>query len=702
MSAHDEAVEFLRIASEADSFNRQEGLEDLKFRFGDQWPVQLQNSRKLEQRPMLTINEIDTYCRTVVNSIRQQRPRGKCHPVGNGSDVKIAEIITGIGRHIEVNSDADNAYDLAAEFAVTIGWGYFRLITKYIRDDSFDQDIYIQQVDNPFAVYVDPNSVLPDGSDMQKCLITDLMSKEAFRRHYPDADESPFREGASGDSRSVDWITKEDIRVAEYYHIEKTKDKLIKLSDPSLPPIWEDEMPSPAMLAKAGVTVIGERSSWRKKLKWAKVNGWQTLEEKTIPGRFIPVVPVYGVNILIDGKRRRMGMVRVAKDPQLMVNYWQTSITESIALAPKAKWLVAEGQIEGHETEWAQANNRAFPYLEYKTTDINGKEAPPPNRQQPEPPPAGMIQAASGASESMMRVLGMFDPVNGRHSGPKSGEAIRQETGQSEQSNYHFYDNLTRSIKHGWRIMLDYIPVVYDTQRVLRIIGDDGNASLVTVNEKKDEQGAEKVLNDVTVGDYDVIMDTGPGFNTKRQEGLVTFTELLKSPIGQEIGKIGADLIVRMMDVPGADVLADRLAAMNPLAQIDKTSDVPAAAQMKMKAMQQQIQQMQQMLQQAGIELKFRTGIEKMKQDGETERELIKLRGDAHERFITQAQKQHDTEVKAMSAQHIAEIKGVVDILTSNTEHGHRMREMLMQFEHEQTLKDNELEVKSNQKEMVQ
>lgn len=691
--SHEKAVEFLRIASEADSFNRQEGLEDLKFRFGDQWPVQLQNSRKIEQRPMFTVNEIDSYCRQVVNSIRQQRPRGRCHPVGDASDVKIAQVITGIGRHIEVMSDADNAYDLAAEFAVTIGWGYFRLRNDYIREDSFDQDIFIDQIDNPFTVYFDPNSVLPDGSDNTRCLISEYIAKKEFEQLYPNEDLSPFIEGASGDSRSVDWIQREDIRIAEYFEIEKKKDTLLRLSDGMT--LWKEELPPVGLLEKAQIRVVGERESWRKTVEWSKVYGGGTLEEKRLPGRYIPVIPVYGVNIVIDGKRRKMGMVRFGRDPQLMVNFWQTSITESIALAPKAKWLVAEGQIEGHETEWGQANNRAFPYLEYKTTDITGKEVPPPQRLQPEPPPAGMIEASIGASQAMQRVLGMFDPVNVKHSGPKSGEAIRAETGQSEQSNYHFYDNLTRSIKHAWRIILDYTPVVYDTQRVMRIIGDDGTPDLITINEKKDVEGAQKVLNDVTVGEYDVVMETGPGFNTKRQEGLANFIELLKSPIGQQIGQVGSDLIVRMMDAPGADVLADRLAAVNPLAQIDKKSDVPPEAQMKIKQLTQQLQQAQQLLQQAGLELKFKTNLALIKERGEDRREKMRIDESHQERVMATATKRHDVETRSETMLSVAEINAVKELLKEHVKNAHAVKEM----KHEAEQKDKELASKENQKE---
>jgi len=255
---------------------------------------------------MLSINETDSYCRQVINSIRQQRTRGRCHPVNDTADVKIAEVITGIGRHIEVNSDADNAYDLAAEFAVTNGWGYWRVLNDYVREDSFDQDIYIRQIENPFSVYFDPNSAQPDGSDADKVLITDLITKAEFRRLYPDSTEQPFREGASGDARTQDWITKHDIRIAEYFRISRKAAKLVKLSDGTV--LWENELPAPAVLAAVGVVVVGDRPSWKREVRWSKVSAFEELEHKVLPGRFIPVIPVYGVNILVDGKRRKFCM----------------------------------------------------------------------------------------------------------------------------------------------------------------------------------------------------------------------------------------------------------------------------------------------------------------------------------------------------------------------------------------------------------
>ena len=689
-----EAVDFLRLVSDADSRNRAEALEDLRFSLGDQWPVEIQNSRQLEARPCLTINETDTYIRQVCNQQRQQRPRGKAHAVNNSADEKIAEIITGIGRHIENISDADHAYDVAFEHSVRMGWGYFRIVTDYVREDSFDQEIYIQSVLNPFTVYYDPNATMPDGSDAEKCLITDLVPRETFRRLYPDADESQFNERATGDS-TTDWITKEDIRIAEYFRVEKSKQKLIMLSDGIT--AWQDELPPNEMLAAANVKVIGEREAWRRKVNWYKVTAFNILEQKEWAGRYIPVIPVYGSQVIIDGRLMRYGMVRNAKDPQRMLNFWETSITESIALAPKAKWLIAEGQDEGYENDFAQANIKAAAVLRYKRTDVNGQPADPPQRIAPEMPPAGAIQAAMGSYQNLQRVLGVFDPAI-QSNGNKSGKALNAEQQQSDMSTFHYYDNLTRSIKYGWRQILDLIPKVYDAKRVMRIIGEDGKGSLVTINDK---QATGEVLNDVTVGQYNVVMDVGPGYNSKRQETLATFQGLMQGPMGEMVAKVGADLAVRMIDAPGMEILADRLAAANPLAQIDEKSDIPPQAQMMIKNLQAELQKNQQQVQQLTALVKSRADIEVMREKAETHREEMRQKGDAEERRITQAQKQHDTETYALTAQNVAEINGLVRLLTSKTEHAHRLREMIQEFEHTTRLQDAQLTMKSDQNETV-
>ena len=319
-----EAIDFLKFSNEADTENRQKGLDDLKFSSGDQWPIEVQNSRHLEARPCLTINKLDAYVRQIVNQMRQSRPRMRAHSMNSEANAKVADVITGIFKHIEVNSDADTAYDTAGEYAVRIGWGYWRVITDYVREDSFDQEIYIRPIDNPFSVYFDPNSIQPDGSDAEKVLITTLMSKDDFKIQYPGADDGgDFNQRGTGDF-DPDWVQKEDIRVAEYFYVERKKTKLLLLSDGTK--VYKDEAPSPEILAAAGIMVVGERETMRKQIKWCKLTGLEILEERDWSGRYIPVVPVYGQQLTVEDKRKKYGLVRNAKDAQRMYNYWQTSL----------------------------------------------------------------------------------------------------------------------------------------------------------------------------------------------------------------------------------------------------------------------------------------------------------------------------------------------------------------------------------------
>ena len=640
----DDAKQFLRFAADADTNNRSEALDDLKFAGGDQWPVEIQNSRSVESRPCLTINKVDAYIRQLCNQQRQQRPRMKAHGMNNETDEQLADIVTGMCRHIENQSNADHAYDTAYESAVRMGWGFWRVNTRYVNEKSFDQEICIDTIDNPFTVYFDPNSVLPDGSDAEKVLITTVIPKENFRAMYPDAEDgSGFTQRGTGDS-DAEWVMKEDIRLAEYFYTKIVNADLILLSDGTH--VYEDEMPSDKVLESAGIYEVSRRSSWRKEIHWCKLTGMQILEEGKWAGKYIPIVPTYGQQLVIEGKRKKFGLVRMAKDPQRMYNFWVTSITESVALAPKAKWIMAEGQDEGHENEWAQANTKAMSYLRYKQTDTDGVPAPPPIRQAPEQPPAGIMAAAAGINADLMAVVGIFDPSQ-LPQGPISGKALQGQQMQVDMTNYHYYDNLTRSIAHTGRIILDLIPKIYDKERVMRIIGDDGKPKIVTINQQgKDESGIDKILNDVTVGEYDIVMETGPGYSTKRQEAVESMMQALTANPNL-FGQIG-DLVFRNMDFPGAEVIADRLASINPLANIDDQSKIPPQVQMQIQQMQQALQQMGQQNQQLQMYIKQRQDIEEVKQGHEDRRAMLNAQVKVNDQNTRSVTSQNKMEIDAL------------------------------------------------------
>jgi hypothetical protein len=482
---------------------------------------------------------------------------------------------------------------------------------------------------------------------------------------YPNAEDTQgFSSRGTGDTES-EWVTKEDIRIAEYFYTEREKATIIQLSDGTTG--YSDEMPSKEALEAAKITVIDKRDTWRKKIKWCKLTAMQILEEGEWAGKFIPIVPVYGQEVRVDDKHKKFGLVRMAKDPQRMYNYWSTALTETVALAPKAKWLLAEGQDEGHENEWAMANIKAMPVLRYKQTDIEGRPAPAPTRLQPEPPPAGVMSALQGMNQDLQAVVGIFDPAQ-LPQGMQSGKSLQGQQQQADMTNFHYYDNLTRSIRQTGRIILDLIPKIYDRERVMRIIGNDGKPEMVTINQQgQDEQGVSKVLNDVTVGEYDVVMETGPGYNSKRQEAVDSMVQMLS--VDPQLMQQAGDLIFRNMDFPGAEVIADRLAAANPMAQIDDKSPIPPQVQMQLANAKQQMQQLQQQNQQLQMMIKQRQEIEGVKQDAETKRELMRTTAKAHDTEMRDATKQTDTVINNQTKIEIEHLKAQVAILLANMDH---------------------------------
>lgn len=701
----DEAVEFLHLAEEAEAENRRNGLEAIRFRHGFQWPAEIMNTRQIEQRPCLTINKTDAYCLQVANQQRQQRPRIKVEAAGGGAKKKTADVIKGMIRHIENSrGGGDLAYDTAFDSALTAGWGYWRIMADYVQENGFEQELFLAPIDNIFSVYRDPDSTMPDGSDMERLLITDIISKRAFRQQYPGKDDGAnFTYGDGGDKLS-DWVTKEDIRIAEFYKIKRVNDTLLLLSDGSKE--WKSQV-NPGSIEAAGLTVDDERASFRSQVCWYKLTAIEIIDYKELPGKYIPVVPMYGKVEIVNGKRLLSGIVKNAMDPARAFNYWNTAATEAIALAAKPKWLMVEGQDDGHETEWATANISTKPVLRYSPVDVNGQPAPPPERIQPEPPPAGILTLLQQADHNLTSVLGIVDPAM-RIGGNVSGKALNAERMQSDNSTYHFYDNMTRTMRFTGEILLDLIPYYYsEPGRIVRIVGDDGRSSQETINQDNPSPGQhtpgpiEAILNDVTVGEYDVVMDTGPGYNTKRQEALAVMGPMFEG--NEELMKIAGDVFFRNMDFNGSDVIADRMAAANPLAQIDEQSEIPPGVQMKMKQMEQTIQQLQGQNQAMGMELKYKGQMQQQKDEAATRRTLIETTAKVHandqdnaqwarDTQATTATKRHDTEVRALTAVHVAEINQTGNLLKTSVDNTHDMKRM----DHESSQAEKAVKAKSD------
>ena len=606
----------MAIAAYSDS--REDELDDLRFMAGSpdnqwQWPADVLATRGAVQgqtinaRPCLTINKLPQHVRQVTNEQRQNRPSGKVIPADDKADVEVAAIYDGMVRHIEYMSDADVAYDTACENQVTYGEGYIRVLTEYCDEDSFDQDLRIGRVRNSFSVYMDPMSQDPTGADAEWCFITQDITKAEYERDYPDAAPlSSILASGVGDQYLSQWLTEDTIRIAEYFYY-KHEEATLNLYPGNQS--FFDGSPEDKQMKEMGLKPIKSRRVDRKKVMWMKTNGFESLEEREWAGKWIPVVRVIGNEFEVEGQIYISGLVRNAKDAQRMYNYWTSQEAEMLALAPKAPFIGYGGQFEGYEMQWKTANTTNWPYLEVNpdVTDGMGAVLPLPQRAAPPLPQTGLIQAKMGASDDIKSTTGQYDSSLGATSNERSGRAILAREKQGDTGTYHYVDNLARAIRHITRQLVDMIPKIYDTERIARIVGLDGEVDMVKinpqqpnpVNEIRDVNTGiliEKIYNP-GVGRYDVVVTTGPSYMTKRQEAMDAMSQILQG--NPQLWSVAGDLFVKNMDWPGSEELAARLAkTIDPKLLEDGDKD-PAlqAAEQQMQAMGAELDQMAQMMQ---------------------------------------------------------------------------------------------------------
>lgn len=620
-----EIREFCDEAIRAESHNREPAVRDLEFLVGDQWPPEIKEQRMRESRPCLTFNRLPTFLHQVTNDQRQNKPGIKTHPVGNGADLKRSEIYQGVIRHIEYSSNADICYDTAVNSAAAIGFGYWRLITEYESAKSFDQVIKFQRLRDSLKVYTDPASVEADGSDQKRCAIISDVLREQFKRDHPKEEaETVGAMGLLTQAAQVGWMNDKYIRLVEYYYFEYEKRTLCMLENGEI--LFKEQVPE-------GAAIKQERETQVPQLMWCKATGGAIVERTKIMCRWIPVFPVWGNEVDIQGKVYRSGIIRDAKDPAQMYNFWMTSATEEVSLRPKTPFIGAEGQFEGHEDEWAQANTRTFSYLEYKPVTLGGQLAPPPQRSPMADVPTGMLQMAIHASDNIKAVTGLFDSSIGARGNATSGVQERAQQRQGDTANFHYTDNLNRSIRHCGRCLVDMIPHYYDAKRIVRLMKEDGTIDATEVNAPKIDpltQQVTETMNDITVGDYDVTVSTGPSYSTMREEA----AEAMVAVAGDfpQLMQVAGDLVIESMDWPGADKMAARLKkTMDPeLVKDDDVDGEDAGPPPLPPEIEQHIAQADQMIDAMQQEIQsLQAGIEKSRIDAASREEVARINAGA-------------------------------------------------------------------------
>ena len=661
-----DALEQFRESEEASTFNRENYYDDVKFsRLSHQWPDEIANQRKLEGRPALTINKMAPLVRAVVNEARMNKPGIKVSPVDGQADEDTAEIIGGLIRNIERSSQAGVAYDTAIDNAVSGGFGFFRISIDYAHDETFDLEARIRRIPNPLSVHWDTSSTEFDASDWDYAFISDFKTKEEYEALYPKASLVPFESGSVEESAEL-WQADDTIRVAEWFNRERKQSKLLQLAvfnpqtgGTDLQAVREDDLPFVArrffeagniptdgmkdkdlidgFMAASGVEVRRERMVDGYKVIRRVINGHEVLEEDEWPGQHIPICPVWGDEVFLDGRRHFRSLIRDARDPQMMFNFWRSATTELVALAPKAPWVGPKGFVpKGQDEKWASANTRSHSFLEY--------EGPtPPQRQQFAGVPTGALQESTLAAQDLNDITGIYPSAIGARSNETSGKAILARERQGDVSNFHFIDNLNRAITYCGKVLVEIIPSVYSPKETIRILGVDEKDEVVKLTQEAGgaNQGGidgQPRLYNLSVGKYDVDVKTGPSFATQREETRETLIEIMRQ-VPQAASFIG-DVLLEHMDFEGAEKVAKRLKFVLPpevrqAEQAEEEGDDPEKAALKQQA-QQAMQQVQQIQQQAGQSVqRLQSELEALKSSKQSEEARAQIDG---QKAMTDAQ----------------------------------------------------------------
>ncbi len=548
--------EVFETCQEAEKRNRKAALDDIKFaRLGEQWEASDREKRENERRPCLTINRLPSFIRQVSNDIRQNTPSIKCFPADSNADPETAEIINGLIRNIQYVSDADRAYDIGVDNSIGNGFGYFRIDIDYSYDDSFDQDIFIREIPNPFSIYGDPYSTKSDSSDWNDAFVLQSITKKAFKEKYGDKQQASWDDDYA--QLEAPWMSDDGMSIAEYWHRELVEKLILLLSDGTVveDAIYQKNIET---FEAAGLQPVKDRLTKGYKTEQRIITGAEILEINPWAGRFIPIIPVYGEQVNCEGERHLRSLIRDAKDSQRIFNYWRTASTELVALAPKAPYIGPVGAFTTDQQKWSTANTKTHAYIEF-----DGQM--PPQRQEFAGPPLGAIQEALNAADDMKNMIGIYDAGLGARSNETSGKAILARQKESDTSTFHFSDNLNRAIAHAGRVIIDLIPSVYSGPRVIRILGGDDKKQPqnVKINEEfMDEQKNMPKIYDLTLGKYDLIVEAGPSFNTRREEAANQMIELIRA--FPQAAQVVGDLLVKNLDWPGAEEIAKRLSGLVP------------------------------------------------------------------------------------------------------------------------------------------
>lgn len=639
-----------------------QGAQDKEFVTveGAQWSHRDKVQREEAGKPTLEINLVRSYVRQQINTMRQNRPQAKVVPVNDGADADMAKILGGLIKDVEEASNFEDALDTAAENAVYGGIGFYRIVTDYVDEQSFNQEPRFEPIVNPQAVYIDPLSKALDGSDMTEALIVEWVHKDTIEQQYGKDSLSDFED------LSADWYNSTDntLCVAEYFHKEQIKDKLLLLQDGSTQ--YLSDLIKQYGREHIDALTVNSRDTTKTVVKWAKLTGDMVLEQGEFPGKHIPIFPVYGEVTWVENRRYVFSLVHFAKDAQRLFNYWKSTEAHILQKNQDEMTIVDDRGIAGFE-EWN--NPAAAQYLRFRATDENSQPISAPFKLGAANPPVGILNAATSAQQLIPDILNMHAPQMGAEVNGQSGRAIGLLQRQADTAQFHFQDNINKTIRHSARVLLGLFPILYDTEMVRRIVGADGQTELVKLNappQTPDEatKAIDGVLNNMSAGRFDVRMDTGPSFNTQREESFNLMMQLVQT--NPALFNVVADLMIRNSPLINANEIAERVKMLVPPQALGQDKIDPEQAKAQIQQLDQVVQKQQADLQALQQELA----------DKNADRELDL------QKVILQAEKDVQVaQINAASRSDVQELRGVVELLKQQIDYRNAPPNWLQQGE---------------------
>lgn len=563
---------------------RNNALQDYRFAHGDvynmyQWPVEIQNMRG--DKPSLTVNEVANHLNQITNDAKQHKSSVKYRPTGDGATAEAAEIYEGIYRHIANISNAQMAQGQAIDFQVEAGFGFTLIETDFVEacpkpgSDAFNQEIYIRGCDDPWSVILDCDAKELDGSDARYGFKFTDRPKDLVIEEYPNL-KGKLNGSNAVDGDDAGWIREDHVREAVYYRVSEDRDEL--LGDDEGTVVFASQVPDSLIKEweeqhEARGSRLKRRTIIRKSVKAHKIIGSELVDTTDLPGTAVPIVPWYGKVICINQVLDRVSHTRIMISAQQMLNYNFSASVEFGALQSKTPWIAPVAAIGDYMTYYQTANTINHAVLPYVHRDEEGRDIPPPQRQQPPTSAPVFLEGIEVANQFMQATSGQYQANLGQNGNERSGRAINERQRMGERATYHFIDAQALAIRRQGAIIKEWIPVVYDTERVAKIIGIDGTEGEVQIDPNSTEAHHIKTVGDAIqrifnprIGSYEVVADVGPDYATQRQEAFDAIVQIL-TQAPELINKIG-DLLFKVADFPLADEIAERLKpGMDPQAQ---------------------------------------------------------------------------------------------------------------------------------------